>query len=110
MTPGDHRRWNRQGRLDILGYAWLGTPQGYGDLWIDVETGEELSYCPFLKKVSRSKYICTIQDTKPRACKEFWCEWSYAVGKKGIPFKMHGGWTDKARRLGYEQTWKYERC
>ncbi len=71
---------------------------------MDIEDGEWSGYCPFIKKVSRYKYICTIQDTKPKVCKEFRCEWAYGAGKKGIPFKTERGWTDKAKQLGYGQT------
>ena len=101
MTPGDYRRWKRQGRSDILRYTWKGTPQGDGDLWIDPDTGEELIYCPFLKEVCPGKYTCTIQDTKPTVCREYWCEWSYGIGKKGVAFRTDGGWEEKARQLGY---------
>ncbi len=106
MTPGDYRRWKRQGRWDILQYAWVATRIGYGDIWIDPKTGEDLSYCPFLKKVNPSRYICAIQDTKPKGCKEFFCEWAYGIGEKGIPFKRQSGWTEKARQLGYGKTKK----
>lgn len=104
MTPSDYRRWKRQGRWDILRYAWVGLPQGHGDLWIDSKTGEELLYCPFLKEISAGKYVCEIYDTRPKVCREFWCEWSYGVGKKGVPFKTAKGWGEKAMQLGYEQT------
>ena len=102
--PSDYRRWTRQGRWDILQYASLPPRQGYGDIRVDAEDGEGPSYCPFIKQVSHHKYICTIQDTKPKVCKEFRCEWAYGVGKKGIPFKTDSGWTDKAKELGYGQT------
>ncbi len=102
--PEDYRRWTRQKRSDILQYASVPPLQGYGDLCIDIKGGEGSSYCPFIKKVSHSKYICTIHNTKPKVCKEFLCEWAYWAGKKGIPFKTERGWTDKAKRLGYGQT------
>ncbi len=104
MKPEDYQRWKRQGRSDILRYASEPPLQGYGDLWIDLKGGEGASYCPFIKEVSLNKYICTIQDTKPKVCKEFWCEWAYGAGDKGMPFKTDGGWTDKAKQLGYGQT------
>jgi len=102
--PSDYRRWVHQGRSDILHYASVPPRQGYGDLRIDIKAGEGPSYCPFIKKISRYKYICTIQDTKPKVCKEFWCEWAYGVGKKGIPFKTERGWIEKAKQLGYGKT------
>ena len=100
----DYRRWILEGRSDILKYASVPPLRGYGDLWIDINGSEESGYCPFIRKVSHRRYICTIQDTKPRVCKEFWCEWAYGIGKKGIPFKTERGWTDKARNLGYGKT------
>ena len=99
--PVDYRRWKRQGRSDILQCASVPPLQGYGDLWIDIKDSEGSSYCPFIKKFSHNKYNCTIQDTKPKVCKEFWCEWAYGIGNKGIPFKTERGWTDKAKQLGY---------
>ncbi|MFC2015236.1 YkgJ family cysteine cluster protein [Chloroflexota bacterium] len=102
--PSDYRRWTHQGRLDILQYASVPPAQGYGDLGVNVEGGEESGYCPFIKKVSHSEYICTIQSTKPKVCKEFRCEWAYGTGNKGVPFKTEQGWTDKAKKLGYGQT------
>ena len=101
--PSDYRRWTRQGRSDILRYVSVPPVQGYGDLWINIEGGEEQSYCPFIKKVEHSKYICTIQTTKPKVCREYHCEWAYGVGKKGVLFKSDRGWTDKAKNLGYGQ-------
>jgi Fe-S-cluster containining protein len=104
--PEDYKRWIRQERSDILYYASVPSPHSYGDLRTDAEAGEGLSYCPFIKRVGYRKYICTIQDTKPKVCKEYRCEWAYGIGKKGIPFRTECGWTDKARQLGYGQTKK----
>ena len=101
MAPGDYRRWRRQERWDILQYVYLASPRGYGDLWLDPKTGGELGYCPFLKRVSPDRYICTIQDTKPKECKEFFCEGAYAIGQRGVPFKTESGWSEKARQSGY---------
>ena len=100
MTPSDYRRWKRQGRWDILCYARLELSRDHGNLWMDPKTGEELLNCPFLKKINSTKYICEIYDTRPKVCREFWCEWSYGVGKKGIPFKTARGWGEKAKQLG----------
>jgi Fe-S-cluster containining protein len=106
MTPEDYRRWRDQKRHDILQY--IPRPEVYANLgdnwvdWMDPLTGEVLQHCPFLKRIGRGKYFCLIYDTKPRVCKEFWCEWSYRAGKKGVPFKGAGGWTKKAKELGYD--------
>jgi Fe-S-cluster containining protein len=108
--PEDYRRWICQGRSDILRHASAPPLQGYGDLWIDIKGNVNSGYCPFIKKISRHKYICTIQDTKPKVCKEFWCEWAYGIGRKGVPFKTERGWTDKAIQLGYGQSSNRNRC
>ena len=101
----DYQRWVRQGREDILKYASEPPIDGYGDLWIDIKDYEGSSgYCPFLKKVGNYKFKCSIYNTRPKVCKEYRCEWAYAEGKKGIPFKTERGWTDKALKLGYGQT------
>ena len=101
-TPGDIRRWKRQGRVDIMRYVW--SPKeagGYGDIWIDPETGEDLGYCPFLQKVNLGKYTCGIYETRPKICRDFWCEYAYGVGKKGQGFRGMAGWSEKAKQLGY---------
>ena len=98
---GDYRRWMSQGRSDILQYASVPPLRGYGDLWTDINGSKGPHYCPFAKKISRHKYICSIHNTKPKVCKEFRCKWAYGMGNKGIPFKTECGWTDKAKRLGY---------
>jgi len=102
MTPGDYRRWKHQGREDILRYARASSKGGgWGYLWFDPETNLELDRCPFLTKSEADAYSCAIQETKPQVCKQFWCEWSYGVGERTIPFKVIAGWTDKAIKLGY---------
>ena len=100
MTVGDSRRWIHQGRDDILRYADL-TLEHFGELWYDPETEEELDQCPFILKINSRKYVCAIQETKPKACKDFWCEWVYGAGERGIPFRTIRGWSQKARQLGY---------
>ena len=99
--PSDYKRWVEQGREDILKYATVPPPHGYGDLWRDPEDGEVITHCPFAQKIADEKYICTIQETKPKVCREYRCEWAYGAGKKGVPFKTDCGWTDKANKMGY---------
>lgn len=102
MTAGDYRRWKHQGRDDILSYTYVAPKLGgYGDLWFDPETEQELDRCPFLSEIDSGKFACVIQETKPKVCREFCCEWAYGVGKRGIPFRTEGGWSEKARQLGY---------
>lgn len=106
MTASDYERWKKQKRDDILRY--IPRPERYaqpGDTWvdwIDPETGEVLQCCPFLAANSWGKCICLIHDTKPRVCQEFWCEWAYGVGARSTPFKRAGGWSKKAKELGYD--------
>ena len=102
VTLADTRRWKRQGRADILRYAWVPKGAGgYGDIWIDPEKGEDLDYCPFLQKVGQGKYICSILETRPKVCRDFWCEYAYGVGRRGQPFRRTAGWSKKAKQLGY---------
>jgi Fe-S-cluster containining protein len=97
----DYKRWVEQKRDDILKYASVPPLRGYGDLWMDIRETEDLEYCPFIEKISKDKFICTIHDTKPKVCKTFRCESCYGVGKNGVPFKTDSGWTDRAKQLGY---------
>lgn len=102
MTPGDYRRWKREGREDILRYAMM-SPRGYGwgILWFDPVRRLEVDYCPFLVNAEDGSKKCSIQDTKPRICREFYCEMAYDEGKEAVPFKVLSGWSNKAIRLGY---------
>lgn len=108
-TSGDIRRWRREGRIDILRYVW--SPKmlgGYGDIWTDPETGEDLDYCPFLRRVAgvttiKGRYRCDIYETRPKVCREFYCEYAYGDGKRGKAFKTARGWSERARELGYGQ-------
>ncbi|NLL90722.1 MAG: YkgJ family cysteine cluster protein [Dehalococcoidales bacterium] len=99
--PSDYKRWVEQGRQDILRYATVPPPHGYGDLWRNPRDGEIITHCPFAQEIENNKYICSIHETKPKVCREFRCEWAYGAGKKGVPFKTDCGWTDKAQKLGY---------
>ena len=99
--PEDYERWTRQGRQDILKYATVPPVRGYGDFWIALDGSEADGYCPFARRIAEREYVCTIQDTKPKVCREYWCEWSFGVGPEGVPFKTERGWTDRAKRLGY---------
>ncbi|MCX5998077.1 MAG: hypothetical protein NTU41_00375 [Chloroflexi bacterium] len=107
MMPADYRRWRRGCRADILRYLWLlDGRRANGSLWIDwadPDTGHYLSCCPFLERAGWGKCVCRIHETKPRICREFWCEWAYGVGRKGAPFRGMGGWSQRARQFGYGQ-------
>lgn len=67
-------RWRREGRHDILRFAYvLGRPNDpWADLWIDAQTGEERLRCPFVRKIrGQSRYLCTIYETRPQVCRDY---------------------------------------
>ena len=74
-TEDDLKRWEQEGRKDILQYTMPYLRNGKrdgADLWFDPKTRRELIYCPFLEKKG-SKYFCLIQKTKPRYCRDYIC-------------------------------------
>ena len=53
-----------ENRPDILAYV------RNGQIWFNPETGERLSYCPFLTKdAGQKKYSCSIYDDRPDDCR-----------------------------------------
>jgi len=68
----DIRLWEEMGRYDIL--EWV-DPISVGgevivyDIWIDPRTGNDVSRCPWLRKLPDGKYICKIHDVKPHHCR-----------------------------------------
>lgn len=68
-------RWTHEGREDVL--EWV-EPVALGDIvvaydiWMDPESGEDVSRCPWLRKLpGTDKYVCRIQDTKPELCRDY---------------------------------------
>ncbi|MBC8462296.1 MAG: YkgJ family cysteine cluster protein [Deltaproteobacteria bacterium] len=62
----DMVRWEKERRWDILDYV-VGT-----DLWISPRTGEDVTRCPWLRKLpNKNKYICRIHNTKPKQCRNY---------------------------------------
>jgi Fe-S-cluster containining protein len=91
MLREDHLLWVKQQRQDILQHAEIpDLSDGWGELWIDPDSGDVLNKCPFLNN-NEGNWSCAIEDTKPRVCKEFWCEFAYGVGEKGMKFKSLKG-------------------
>lgn len=44
-------------------------------VWFDPLTQGQLDLCPFLrKKYGKPKFECLIYDTRPKACREYFCE------------------------------------
>jgi Fe-S-cluster containining protein len=73
-TEEDIDLWEIEGRDDILewvGFIPLGDEYIY-DLWIDPQTDDDVTRCPWLKKLSKqNKYICCIHDVKPHHCRVY---------------------------------------
>ena len=73
-TEADVRRWEAAGRDDIL--AWvdpiaIGDERAY-DIWVNPRTGEDVSRCPWLRKVpGKDRYLCRIHDLKPDHCRRY---------------------------------------
>ena len=62
----DIARWEEEKRWDILEYIDV------GDLWVSPRTGEDVSRCPWLRKLpNKDKYICRIHHTKPKHCRDY---------------------------------------
>lgn len=76
-TPEDIARWRNQHRKDILSHVCVLLPGYVADLWFDPVSGEELDYCPFLRKVGSKKYECTIYETRPEQCRDWLCVLCY---------------------------------
>jgi len=73
-TRADIERWETAGRDDIL--AWVGMivlgDSVVYDLWVDPETGDDVSQCPWLGKVhGQDRYFCRIHDLKPDHCRAY---------------------------------------
>ena len=72
--PEDLIRWEKEGRWDILDWVsfLLEDDRTIADLWISPRTGEEVTRCPWLRKLpKKDKYKCRIHDTKPIHCKKY---------------------------------------
>jgi Fe-S-cluster containining protein len=71
----DVKRWEREGRDDILRYvSVLGPDENpWGDLWVDSENDfVEKLRCPFVRKVRNSnRYLCSIHETRPQVCRDY---------------------------------------
>lgn len=71
-SPGDLRRWEREGRQDILRHVSY-DERHYSEHWRDPRTGETLDCCPFLRTDGHDRFGCGIHETRPQACREFSC-------------------------------------
>jgi len=63
----DIRRWKSEGRDDLLKMV-----NRLGWIWVDPETKEPLSRCPFIvRKNDTDIVICGIHETKPQICRDY---------------------------------------
>jgi len=71
----DINRWKDEDRWDIL--RWINIfefdgEEGFGDLWISPNTGEEVNRCPWLRKLPlKDTYKCRIHEIKPSHCRNY---------------------------------------
>jgi len=67
----DVELWEYEERDDIL--AWVDElPGGIYDIWIHPKTGDDVSRCPWLRKLpNQDKFVCKINDVKPEVCRNF---------------------------------------
>ena len=74
-TDQDIRFWNEEKRDDILEWVdpiSVGGGQFVYDIWISPVTGDDVSRCPWLRKLpKKNKYICRIHDVKPLHCRKY---------------------------------------
>jgi Fe-S-cluster containining protein len=67
--------WDSNGRGDILEWVdtiHVGDAHYVFDIWISPKTGEDVTRCPWLRKLPKQdKYICRIHDVKPEHCREY---------------------------------------
>ena len=75
VTDEDIHLWESKGRDDILDWVApipLGENQFVFDIWISPTTGEDVTRCPWLRKLpNRERHICRIHDVKPKHCRDY---------------------------------------
>ena len=69
-TEKDFKRWETEGRDDILHVVDHYHPIWAGDHLISAEDGRYLHGCPFLK-LDGDLCKCTIYDTRPEVCERY---------------------------------------
>lgn len=76
ITPEDLELWRNEKRDDILACVKIIEIDGHiisSDAWFNPKDKiQELQRCPWLRKVrNRRKYICRIEDVKPKVCRDY---------------------------------------
>ncbi len=75
VSEEDIQVWRDNFRFDILEWVdaiHIGEDQYVYDIWINPRTGEDVTRCPWLRKLPKQdKYICRINDMKPEHCRNY---------------------------------------
>ena len=91
VTEDDIKMWESEGRDDILEWVdpmHVGGDEYVYDIWISPITGEDVTRCPWLRKLPKQeKYICRIHDVKPEHCRNYPKSTKHAqrTGCRGFP-------------------------
>jgi len=70
VTEEDLRRWQQEGRRDILTVLERGHVAWAGDRILSMDRGFFSHVCPFLT-VEWGKCSCSIYETRPQICREY---------------------------------------
>lgn len=65
-SPHDLRRWQDQGRQDLLDSA-----NRLGWVWVDPATKERVSPCPHIDRSDPEKVCCDIYEIRPDMCRDY---------------------------------------
>ncbi|MGD0237159.1 MAG: YkgJ family cysteine cluster protein [Syntrophorhabdales bacterium] len=75
VDQADIDMWREKSRDDIL--EWVDAIDcGHGkrvyDIWINPRTGDDVSRCPWLRKLpKKNEYVCRIHEVKPKVCRGY---------------------------------------
>ncbi len=71
----DIRMWEDEGRDDILDWVdpiHVGGDQYVYDIWLSPITGEDVTRCPWLRKLTnQNRYFCRIHKVKSEHCRAY---------------------------------------
>ena len=71
----DIERWKAEASevIDYVAIFFRNTGHECGDLWIDPNTGDEMTHCPWLVRDRRRKipFRCAIHPMRPNVCRDY---------------------------------------
>lgn len=70
ITDAEIKRWEKEGRQDLIDIAQNGEIIWAGDRIMSSSTGEYLKRCPFLI-IQDGVYTCSIYETRPGVCADY---------------------------------------